>query len=216
MLLPALAAAREKARRTVCLNNLKQVGIGLESYLGDYGQYFPSSPMMAAGPTADNPAKGEISWTYPYNSTGNSAKGSLFNFDEGRYTDGRGNWVGTGYVSNPSVSTWAAGDYWHKDRQPLGRQRTIFTGWRHSRIWNQNTPPAVGSLNVGPIGLGNLLVGNYMGDARAFYCPSAAGTMPPAVSQYWTYDVPASWGNDAHTDAINSIAKLQQVGGQIS
>ena len=41
MLLPALAAAREKARRTSCLNNLNQFSKGLESYCGDYNQYFP-------------------------------------------------------------------------------------------------------------------------------------------------------------------------------
>ena len=43
LLLPALAAAREKARRSACLNNLNQMSKGLESYCGDYGQYFPCS-----------------------------------------------------------------------------------------------------------------------------------------------------------------------------
>ena len=42
MLLPALAAAREKARRSSCINNLNQFSKALESYCGDYGQYFPS------------------------------------------------------------------------------------------------------------------------------------------------------------------------------
>ena len=41
MLLPALAAAREKARRTSCKTNLQQIAAGLESYLSDYGEYFP-------------------------------------------------------------------------------------------------------------------------------------------------------------------------------
>ena len=44
MLLPALAAAREKARRASCMNNLKQMGIALTSYSGDYGEYLPCDP----------------------------------------------------------------------------------------------------------------------------------------------------------------------------
>ena len=34
MLLPALNSAREKARATTCVNNLKQVGNGLMLYAG--------------------------------------------------------------------------------------------------------------------------------------------------------------------------------------
>ncbi|HNS32849.1 MAG TPA: DUF1559 domain-containing protein [bacterium] len=41
LLLPALEQAREKARRGVCLNNLKQIGLTLHMYANDWGQYFP-------------------------------------------------------------------------------------------------------------------------------------------------------------------------------
>ncbi len=41
MLLPALASAREKSRRSSCMNNLKQTGLGLESYSSDYNEYLP-------------------------------------------------------------------------------------------------------------------------------------------------------------------------------
>jgi len=41
MLLPALSKAREKARRAVCTNNLKQWGVVLVMYAGDYDGWFP-------------------------------------------------------------------------------------------------------------------------------------------------------------------------------
>ena len=42
MLLPALSAAREKARRSNCMNNLSQMGKALMAYTGDYSGYLPS------------------------------------------------------------------------------------------------------------------------------------------------------------------------------
>jgi len=41
MLLPALAIAREKARQTACMNNLKQLGIAFELYTNDYDGFYP-------------------------------------------------------------------------------------------------------------------------------------------------------------------------------
>lgn len=41
LLLPALAKAREQAKKTICLGNMKQVGLGLLSYSDDFKNYLP-------------------------------------------------------------------------------------------------------------------------------------------------------------------------------
>jgi prepilin-type N-terminal cleavage/methylation domain-containing protein len=43
MLLPALSSAREKARTTQCVGNIKQIGTALHMYLDDNLEYFPLS-----------------------------------------------------------------------------------------------------------------------------------------------------------------------------
>ena len=43
MLLPALSAARERARTSACMNNLKQIGLAVTMYAGDFdGVLVPS------------------------------------------------------------------------------------------------------------------------------------------------------------------------------
>ena len=48
ILFPVFAQAREKARQTACLSNLKQVGTGLQMYSQDYDEaysgFYKNSP----------------------------------------------------------------------------------------------------------------------------------------------------------------------------
>src|SRR6476660_5305917 len=41
ILLPVFAQAREKARQTTCLSNMRQVGLGLQMYTQDYDETLP-------------------------------------------------------------------------------------------------------------------------------------------------------------------------------
>src|SRR5207245_8473864 len=41
ILFPVFAQAREKARQTTCLSNLRQVGLGLQMYGQDYDELMP-------------------------------------------------------------------------------------------------------------------------------------------------------------------------------
>jgi len=43
MLLPALSQAREKARQVVCMNNLKQIGLGFMMYAQDWDGFLPAA-----------------------------------------------------------------------------------------------------------------------------------------------------------------------------
>ena len=57
ILLPVLSRARESARKTQCMSNVKQIGMGLIMYANENSEIFPSS-------TATNPAMASLNLLY--------------------------------------------------------------------------------------------------------------------------------------------------------
>src|SRR5437016_3460585 len=59
LLLPALSNAKESAKRTVCISNLRQSGLALRFYSDAYGRYPHQRNPMTGYPYLD----GETVWT---------------------------------------------------------------------------------------------------------------------------------------------------------
>ena len=70
LLLPALAKAKEKAKRTICLSNLKQWGLAQTMYADDFNSTFPTTkipngtPGAPGGYNEDNPSWSDLFYFY--------------------------------------------------------------------------------------------------------------------------------------------------------
>ena len=160
MLLPALSAAREKARRASCSMNLKQVGLALESYIGDYSGYYPSwvgSGMSEAYraycyysgvcTATDDCLKASGLYDHYYVRGQPTARPPTTYF-----TTGKAGTTPLRLNEGNAPATW----------------RCISNGYHHAE------PLTAGRLNNAPNGLGFLLTSGYVADAQIYYCPSAA------------------------------------------
>ena len=63
MLLPSLAGAKNRANETLCLNNLRQIGIAIRLYQDDYGTRFPPAQAMAHDDAGNELGLRDTRWT---------------------------------------------------------------------------------------------------------------------------------------------------------
>ena len=146
MLLPALAAAREKARRTSCKTNLQQIGAALESYLSDYGEYFPGWAGMGDPSTSKRFRNEPGMYTDPV--LGQTVQA------QGHYPD-----FGTSYSSG-ELGTRVCGIGSWRSIGTVRKASTLPSGWPN------------GSLNMVPKGMGLAVALSHMPDFSALFCPS--------------------------------------------
>jgi prepilin-type N-terminal cleavage/methylation domain-containing protein len=71
ILFPVFARAREKARQTSCLSNVKQIGLALSMYVQDYDESFPHRAAPSGGTVTypNGSTSGTMYWymaIYPY------------------------------------------------------------------------------------------------------------------------------------------------------
>ena len=207
MLLPALSAAREKARRASCMNNMKQIALAMESYCGDFGGYVPSSPGWGL-----NDEDG-------YDLVWNNVQGKVYRNQcarGGRYIDPRsGQAIGTmPYDDNDGVMV------------PYGRalMETIAFGCLSSGGCTSSDRDSTGGywqdgdLNAGPVGLGYLAVCGYVGDIGIFYCASANGMPEPGWNAAETSGGAGSPRDDViwtdNPGVISNLAEIRLLGGR--
>jgi prepilin-type N-terminal cleavage/methylation domain-containing protein/prepilin-type processing-associated H-X9-DG protein len=203
LLLPALMAARERARRAACRSNLNQFATGFAGYLSDYGQYYPSWPSYTCTPSPKGAPDPDVARLQNY-WVGSwwSPDGKLVDASR-RYPNSSDNQFGWGYACAPSNngSGWRysgtldsnggaiafigprfqweedGGIYWTQ----FGYLSKLFTPHGNNGaadyIGGEDTPAVwdEGNFNMGPRGAGYLLYLEYMNDARSYFCPTSEG-----------------------------------------
>ena len=164
LLLPALAAAREKARRTACTNNLTQLGKAFVSYDSDYSGYFPPAPSW------------DMYESIPFNSGGGLIQGKTTIFSSnGAY--GAGNYVLSGVHIGGMANVFAAASPSTPIIVPNGTP-----GVTAQSLWG-NTADKTTPRRL-PTGYGVLCTTGYT-DMGVFWCPSADGITDGRPDSWW-------------------------------
>jgi prepilin-type N-terminal cleavage/methylation domain-containing protein len=158
MLLPALASAREKARRSTCSSGLNQIGKSLVSYTGDYGEYYPCDPAWGS-PRSYHIRRNDASsgctalCLAAGGPGGTGASDYVYNLYAYRGETVRMRWWGDTYDRAADPQTFFGVIAFRAENTPVN-------------TWTR------GKLNMAPTGLGMLATSGYCEELRTFYCPT--------------------------------------------
>jgi len=146
LLLPALAAAKEKSRRTACTNNLKQIGLYLRMYSTDHRDVFPQTnitDLIVGGYMKTNDSDTLMCPTAYAASVGSST----------------GAFVRLSSVASPTIDNTTAGDKYSTYNYRMGAAEADPSS--SPLAWDKNgAPSSYAGTATPPAGWG----GNHKGD----------------------------------------------------
>jgi prepilin-type N-terminal cleavage/methylation domain-containing protein/prepilin-type processing-associated H-X9-DG protein len=171
LLLPAVQAAREAARRAQCINNLKQMGLAFHNYLGANGG-LPPGMIYSGSCTQSNGGQGLVLNTTAFAMIlGYIDQTPLYNAYNFSQASSNSAWyganthlLGTAWVNSTVVGTMVASYVCPSDIYPSAIQSASY------------------ATGTGPYSMQNARESNYFvsgGFYDDYYCPGASGTGNP-------------------------------------
>jgi prepilin-type N-terminal cleavage/methylation domain-containing protein len=130
LLLPALAGAKERAKRTACVNNVRQFLLATHMYANDNDQRLPSGASDSRTPNgmlddsipvlSGNTRTQMIQYAGSYKMLGCPSLGAPFNTEEGWFESGYGFVIGYNYLGGHANTPWPVlpgGELWYSPQK---------------------------------------------------------------------------------------------------
>ena len=198
MLLPALSAAKKKAQKISCVNNLKQVGLGFRIWSGDNNDRYPMAVTLANGGASDFvTSSGTASTKYNPNMVFMVMSNEL-STPKVCYcpSDTYHQTVPTNFNANFAGGTTTAA-------QSAVGNASYFVNGNGSDVDPQMI--LSGDMNIGSSGAGASTPATYVFGGAAGSGPTTAGPAQLLSSQAWAGASYWSWTSDFHTKSGNIL-----------